>query len=39
MVLEPQETPPSNPNKGTVYFDNNDNIMKVWDGSVWKSLW
>ncbi|OFX88728.1 MAG: hypothetical protein A2W99_04475 [Bacteroidetes bacterium GWF2_33_16] len=39
MVLEPRNTAPDNPAKGTVYFDNNDNKAKMWDGIIWQSLW
>lgn len=29
---------PDNPDKGTVVFDNNTNLLKYWNGTVWISL-
>ena len=39
MRLEPLATPPANPTKGDLYFDDNDNILKCYDGSQWQDLW
>ncbi len=30
---------PSNPSKGTIYFDSSDNKLKCYDGSTWQNLW
>jgi len=39
MVLQPRSSAPTNPTKGTIYFDGNDNKLKVWDGAFWQSCW
>lgn len=39
MILQPRDTAPASPAKGTVYFDSNDNKAKMWDGTAWQSLW
>jgi hypothetical protein len=30
---------PANPNVGDIYYDANDNVLKCYDGTEWKSLW
>jgi hypothetical protein len=37
--MEPQSAAPANPSKGDVYFDDNDNKMKCYDGTQWQNLW
>ncbi len=37
--LEPQDSTPANPSKGDVYFDDNDDTMKCYDGTQWQNLW
>ncbi len=37
--MEPQSAAPANPGKGDVYFDDNDNKMKCYDGTQWQNLW
>ncbi len=39
MKLEPQNSAPSNPSKGDLYFDNNDNKLKCYDGTQWQNCW
>lgn len=39
MRLEPRNTAPSNPGKGDIYFDNNINKLRVFDGTVWQNCW
>ena len=39
LVLEPRDSAPTSPTKGTVYYDNSDNKLKVWDGEAWRDLW
>ncbi len=38
MKLEPRDTPPASPAKGTIYYDSNDDKIKVYTGSVWEAL-
>ncbi len=37
--MEPQSAVPANPSKGDIYFDDNDNKMKCYDGTQWQNLW
>lgn len=30
---------PKNPQAGTIYYDNADNVLKCYDGTVWQNLW
>ncbi len=39
LRLEPRSTEPTNPSKGDVYFDNNTNKLRVYDGTVWQNCW
>jgi hypothetical protein len=39
MKLEPQNSAPANPSKGDLYFDNNDNKLKCYDGTQWQNCW
>ncbi len=39
MKLEPQNAAPANPSKGDLYFDNNDNKLKCYDGTQWQNCW
>jgi trimeric autotransporter adhesin len=39
LILEPRSTAPASPSKGMMYFDSNDNKLKVYDGTIWHSLW
>ena len=39
MRLEPMNTPPTNPGKGDIYFDNVLNKLRVWDGTTWQNCW
>jgi len=39
LILEPRSTAPPSPVKGMMYFDSTDNKLKVFDGTVWRSLW
>jgi hypothetical protein len=39
LILQPQTSVPANPTKGMMYFDGNDNKLKIYDGSQWHSLW
>ena len=36
--LKPLNTQPTNPEKGTIYYDNNDDKVKVWTGTNWENL-
>ena len=38
MKLEPRTSAPSSPTKGMIYYDDTDNKVKVYTGSVWESL-
>lgn len=38
MKLEPRTTAPSSPTKGVIYYDDNDNKIKVYTGSGWENL-
>ena len=38
MQLQPQDDPPAGPNEGTVYFDNGDKKLKIWNGTEWKTI-
>jgi len=35
MKLEPRATAPSSPTEGTIYYDNADHELKVFDGATW----
>lgn len=37
VIFKPS-TPPANPEKGSLYFDNNENGLKYYDGSGWKDF-
>lgn len=37
--LSPLSEAPANPEKGTLYFDETTNKLKVWDGSVWQGCY
>jgi len=37
LHLTPLSMAPSSPQKGDMYFDNNDNKLKVWDGTLWQN--
>ncbi len=39
LKLKPLGSPPSDPEKGTMYFDNIDNKLKVFDGTSWQNCW
>jgi len=39
MRLEPSFAPPENPSEGDIYMDGNEHVLKVYDGTVWKSCW
>lgn len=39
LQLRPRSDAPEEPVAGTMYFDSNDNTLKVWDGSEWQSCW
>ncbi|MBN2542097.1 hypothetical protein JXI42_04460 [bacterium] len=39
MRLEPRSTVPSSPSKGDMYFDSNENKLKVYDGTTWQPCW
>lgn len=38
MRLQPRNTPPAQPDSGTVYFDSTDNKLKCYDGTTWHNL-
>ncbi len=38
LVLTPGDAPAS-PAAGTIYYDQTDDVLKCWDGSVWNDLW
>jgi len=38
MKLEPRDTPPASPTKGTIYYDSNDDKIKVYTGNDWEAL-
>ncbi len=39
LSLKPLDTAPANPEKGTMYFDNTTNKLRVWDGTAWQDCW
>ena len=39
LRLQPRDTPPTNPAKGDMYFDNVLNKLRVYDGTRWNSCW
>jgi hypothetical protein len=39
MRLEPTSSSPTNPSKGDIYFDNNLNKLRVYDGTIWQNCW
>ncbi len=39
MRLEPRYTAPNNPTEGDIYMDSNDHVLKVYNGTEWKSCW
>ncbi len=39
MRLEPRYSPPENPSEGDIYMDGNNHVLKVYDGTEWKSCW
>ena len=38
LKLIPRTSPPPSPTKGTIYYDNATNKVKVWTGSAWENL-
>jgi hypothetical protein len=38
LNLSPKVQIPSAPNTGDIYYDSNDNKLKVWTGSIWEPL-
>jgi len=38
MKLEPRSTAPPSPTKGTIYYDDTDDKLKVYTGSSWENL-
>ncbi|MEM6963570.1 MAG: hypothetical protein AAF573_02310 [Bacteroidota bacterium] len=36
IELKPLQSPPSNPKRGTMYFDNTSSKLRVWDGNQWQ---
>lgn len=38
LRLQPSN-PPENPQGGDMYFDQSDNVIRVYDGSIWRNLW
>jgi trimeric autotransporter adhesin len=38
MVLQPRNEPPVNPEKGTIYYDNANNSLRLWNGVEWKTI-
>lgn len=39
LRLEPRQDPPNNPSEGDIYMDGNDHVLKVYNGTEWKSCW
>ncbi len=39
LTLTPRSGPPDSPTKGMIYFDNYGNVLKVYDGTQWQSLY
>lgn len=39
MKLEPRSSPPPNPTKGVIYFDDKLNKLRVFDGTAWQDCW
>ncbi|MBL0357419.1 MAG: LamG domain-containing protein [Chitinophagaceae bacterium] len=39
LRLEPRSTPPANPGKGDIYFDDTINKLRVYDGTMWQNCW
>jgi hypothetical protein len=39
MRIEPTSAAPLNPSKGDIYFDNNVNKLRVYDGTIWQNCW
>lgn len=39
MRLEPRYFPPEDPSEGDIYMDGNEHVLKVYDGTNWKSCW
>lgn len=39
MRLEPRYTSPENPSEGDMYMDGNNHVLKVYNGTEWKSCW
>ncbi|GAB1371545.1 hypothetical protein MASR1M45_16070 [Candidatus Kapaibacterium sp.] len=38
LKLSPKNTPPVSPSESQIYYDDNDNKYKYWDGTLWKSF-
>ena len=36
--LKPRSEAPSSPETGTIYYDSDDNKVKVWTGSAWENM-
>jgi hypothetical protein len=39
LNIKPRSTAPSSPNKGTIYFDDVTNKLRVFDGTTWQNCW
>jgi len=39
MRLQPRTTAPSSPSEGDIYMDGNSHVLKVYNGTEWKSCW
>lgn len=39
LNIKPRSTTPSNPAKGTMYFDAITNKLMVYDGTIWQACW
>ena len=37
--ITPQSSAPGSPTTGMIYYDTEDNLAYLWDGSAWKGLW
>ncbi len=38
LTLKPQDSPPTVYEEGTIYFDNSDKKLKIWNGTEWKII-
>ena len=39
LNITPRATAPSTPVKGTMYFDDSTNTLRVYDGTMWQACW